>query len=114
MSFATALSQTVRCESARLLYGIVGATKARATRYGYSLALKTAGGVWSEDDLDKFLLSQSCRDADIMRCRSLTHSRHRELDFDGPQKVHLRVKQLLTRCKRQAISRRSGSTIRTK
>ena len=41
------------------LYGIVGAPKARATWYGYSLALKTAGGVWSEDDLDKFLLSPS-------------------------------------------------------
>ena len=41
------------------LYGIVGAPKARTTWYGYSLALKTAKGVWSEDDLDKFLLSPS-------------------------------------------------------
>ena len=41
------------------LYGIVGAPKARTTWYGYSLALKTAGGVWSEADLDKFLLSPS-------------------------------------------------------
>ncbi len=41
------------------LYGIVGAPKARATWYGYSPALKTAGGVWSEEDLDKFLMSPS-------------------------------------------------------
>ncbi len=50
----------------------------------------------------------------IVNVSSLTRRRHRELDFDGPQKVHLRVKQLLIGCKRQAISRRSGSTIRTK
>ena len=41
------------------LYGIVGAPKARTTWYGYSPALKKAGGVWSEEDLDKFLLSPS-------------------------------------------------------
>ena len=41
------------------LYGIVGAPKARFDWYGYSLALKTAGGTWTEADLDKFLASPS-------------------------------------------------------
>jgi cytochrome c len=41
------------------LYGIVGAPKARATWYGYSPALKTAGGAWSEENLDAFLASPS-------------------------------------------------------
>jgi len=41
------------------LNGIVGAPKARATWYGYSPALKAAGGVWSESDLDKFLAAPS-------------------------------------------------------
>ena len=41
------------------LYGIVGAPKARTAWYGYSLTLKTAGGVWSEEDLDAFLASPS-------------------------------------------------------
>ncbi len=38
------------------LYGIVGAQKAREREwYGYSLALMTLGGVWTEEDLDKYL-----------------------------------------------------------
>ncbi len=41
------------------LYGIVGAPKARAHWYAYSAALRKAGGVWTEDDLDKFLTSPS-------------------------------------------------------
>lgn len=41
------------------LYGIVGAPKARADWYGYSPALKKAGGTWTEDDLDKFITSPS-------------------------------------------------------
>jgi cytochrome c len=41
------------------LYGIVGAPKARASWYGYSPALKAAGGVWSEQDLDGFLAAPS-------------------------------------------------------
>lgn len=41
------------------LYGIVGAPKARAKWYGYSAALKKAGGVWTEEDLDAFLTSPS-------------------------------------------------------
>ena len=41
------------------LNGIVGARKARAEWYGYSLALKKAEGTWTEADLDKFLTSPS-------------------------------------------------------
>jgi len=41
------------------LNGIVGAKKARADWYGYSPALKKAGGNWTEADLDKFLTSPS-------------------------------------------------------
>jgi cytochrome c len=41
------------------LYGIVGAPKARAAWYGYSVALKKAGGTWTETDLDAFLTSPS-------------------------------------------------------
>ena len=38
------------------LYGIVGAEKARDREwYGYSLALMTKGGVWSEEELDQYL-----------------------------------------------------------
>lgn len=37
------------------LWGIVGAPKARAKGYGYSLALAQAGGVWTREDLDKYL-----------------------------------------------------------
>lgn len=45
--------------SAPPLYGIVGAPKAHAQWYGYSAALKKAGGTWTEADLDKFLTSPS-------------------------------------------------------
>jgi len=41
------------------LHGIVGARKARAEWYGYSPALRKAGGNWTEADLDKFLTSPS-------------------------------------------------------
>lgn len=41
------------------LYGIVGAPKARESWYGYSVALKKAGGTWTETDLDAFLTSPS-------------------------------------------------------
>lgn len=38
------------------LYGIVGAEKAREREwYGYSAALMTMGGVWTEEDLDNYL-----------------------------------------------------------
>jgi cytochrome c len=36
------------------LWGIVGADKARAGWYGYSHSLRTAGGTWTEADLDKY------------------------------------------------------------
>jgi cytochrome c len=39
------------------LYGIVDAPKARAGWYGYSDALRHAGGVWSQAELDKLLTS---------------------------------------------------------
>lgn len=41
------------------LHGIVGAPKARTDWYGYSPALRKAGGSWTEADLDKFLTSPS-------------------------------------------------------
>jgi cytochrome c len=41
------------------LNGIVGAKKARAEWYGYSPALRQAGGTWTEADLDKFLTAPS-------------------------------------------------------
>ena len=41
------------------LHGIVGAKKARADWYGYSPALRQAGGSWTEADLDKFLTAPS-------------------------------------------------------
>lgn len=41
------------------LHGIVGARKARTDWYGYSPALRKAGGTWTEADLDKFLTSPS-------------------------------------------------------
>lgn len=41
--------------SAPSLWGIVGAPKARAQWFAYSLALQKKGGVWSEDELDKYL-----------------------------------------------------------
>ena len=37
------------------LWGIVGAPKAGAKGYGYSLALAKAGGVWTESDLEHYL-----------------------------------------------------------
>jgi cytochrome c len=38
------------------LHGIVGADKAREREwYGYSPALMTMGGVWTEEDLDRYL-----------------------------------------------------------
>ncbi len=38
------------------LWGIVGAEKARDREwYGYSMALRTKGGVWTADELDAFL-----------------------------------------------------------
>ena len=41
------------------LNGIVGARKARAEWYGYSVALQKAGGTWTEADLDQFLTAPS-------------------------------------------------------
>lgn len=41
------------------LWGIVGARKARAGWFAYSPALSKAGGVWSEDDLHKYLTNPS-------------------------------------------------------
>ncbi len=37
------------------LWGIVGSPKAAAKGYGYSLALAKAGGLWTEDDLEKYV-----------------------------------------------------------
>lgn len=37
------------------LWGIVGAPKARAAGYGYSLSLAKAGGEWTARDLDEYL-----------------------------------------------------------
>jgi cytochrome c2 len=37
------------------LWGIVGAEKARFPWYGYSQALATVGGNWTEEDLDAYL-----------------------------------------------------------
>lgn len=41
------------------LWGIVGAPKAGAKGYGYSLALAEAGGVWTEQELDEYLADPS-------------------------------------------------------
>ncbi len=42
------------------LFNIVGAEKARAREwYGYSAALMTKGGTWTEEDLDAFLKDAS-------------------------------------------------------
>ena len=41
------------------LWGIVGSPKGSAKGYGYSLALATAGGVWTERDLDEYLTAPS-------------------------------------------------------
>ncbi|WP_207062220.1 cytochrome c family protein [Motiliproteus sp. SC1-56] len=40
--------------SAPNLWGIVGAEKARHDWFGYSTALKTKGGTWTEEALDKY------------------------------------------------------------
>lgn len=37
------------------LWGIVGAPKARMKGYGYSTALASAGGVWTREELDRYL-----------------------------------------------------------
>ena len=37
------------------LYGIVGAEKAGSPWFNYSTALRSAGGVWSEAELDEYL-----------------------------------------------------------
>ncbi len=37
------------------LWGIVGAPKGGSKGFGYSHALATAGGVWTEQDLDRYL-----------------------------------------------------------
>jgi len=41
------------------LHGIVGARKARTPWFAYSAALQKAGGVWTEEDIDKFLAAPS-------------------------------------------------------
>jgi cytochrome c len=45
--------------SAPPLHGIVGAKKARTEWFGYSPALRQAGGTWTEADLDKYLTAPS-------------------------------------------------------
>jgi cytochrome c len=45
--------------SAPSLWGIVGAPKARADWFSYSLALRKKGGVWSEQELDAYLAKPS-------------------------------------------------------
>lgn len=37
------------------LWGIVGSSKARVKSYGYSRALREAGGAWTEQELDQYL-----------------------------------------------------------
>lgn len=39
------------------LYGIVGSHKAHLSGFAYSEGMKTAGGSWTESDLNKFLFS---------------------------------------------------------
>lgn len=41
------------------LWGIVGAPKARSDWFVYSAALRKKGGVWTEDELDKYLANPS-------------------------------------------------------
>lgn len=53
------LSRSEPMRSAPTLAGIVGAPKARSEWFSYSLALRKKGGVWSEDELDKFLANPS-------------------------------------------------------
>jgi len=45
--------------SAPSLWGIVGAPKARADWFSYSMALRKKGGVWTEEDLEAFLANPS-------------------------------------------------------
>ena len=60
----TALKSCVVCHSVSTwdapraapdLAGIVGAEKAASPWYNYSAALQSAGGAWTESDLDKYL-----------------------------------------------------------
>ncbi len=60
----TALQECVVCHAvdpadasraAPDLYGVVGAEKAASPWFNYSKALRAAGGVWSEDEIDKYL-----------------------------------------------------------
>jgi cytochrome c2 len=53
------LSRNDPMRAAPTLAGIVGAPKARSHWFAYSLALRKKGGVWSEDELDKFLANPS-------------------------------------------------------
>jgi len=53
------LSRNGPMRAAPTLAGIVGAPKARSQWFAYSLALRKKGGVWSEDELDKFLANPS-------------------------------------------------------
>jgi cytochrome c len=45
--------------SAPSLWGIVGAPKARSSWFAYSQPLRRKGGVWSEDEIDKYLTNPS-------------------------------------------------------
>lgn len=45
--------------SAPSLWGIVGAPKARAEWFSYSMAMRKKGGAWTEADLDAFLANPS-------------------------------------------------------
>jgi cytochrome c len=45
--------------SAPSLWGIVGAPKAGAEWFSYSMALRKKGGAWTEEDLDAFLANPS-------------------------------------------------------
>lgn len=45
--------------SAPSLWGIVGAPKARADWFSYSMALRKKGGVWTEEDLEGYLANPS-------------------------------------------------------
>lgn len=53
------LSKNEPMRAAPTLAGIVGAPKARSHWFAYSLALRKKSGVWSEDELDKFLANPS-------------------------------------------------------
>ena len=60
----TALQECVVCHAvdpadasraAPDLHGVVGAEKAASPWFNYSKALRAAGGVWTEDEIDKYL-----------------------------------------------------------